>query len=235
MIALDRDDRPFVLAPDRAGGMWFTGDGRPASVAHVDAGRDDPALANTDRYGNATGIAVGPDGTAYLAFGRCRLGRLAPGKPARVRRRADPRAAARLRPRAAACGSASAARLVHAPTPNLSRGACDDTPPAIKLSPALRGPVRLADLRRGVRITVREPATISASADYGQDDHDSQLRIVRTKTGGTLTFRLPREQIKLYERELAAGRKPELSLYVQAYDLDGNVALAEQEAVPVTR
>jgi len=107
--------------------------------------------------------------------------------------------------------------------------------PAIKLSPAVRNSVRLADLRRGVRITVREPATISASADYGQDDHDSQLRIVRAKTGGTLTFRLPREQLELYERALATGRKPELSLYVEAYDLDGNIALAEQELVPVTR
>ena len=151
-------------------------------------------MATPTRYGNAGAIAVGPDGTAYLAFGRCRLGRLAPGKalafgaaPIPVRDLAfDPSGGLWL---------ASAARLVHAPTTNLSRGTCDDTPPTIKLSPALRGPVRLSQLRRGVRITVREPATISASADYGNDDHDSRLRIVRAKAGGTLTFRLPREQI----------------------------------------
>ena len=124
---------------------------------------------------------------------------------------------------------------MHAPTTNLTRGSCDDTPPAIKLSPSLRDSVRLSALRRGVRITVREPAVIGASADYGNDDHDSRGRIVRAKAGGTLTFRLPRGQLRLYERELAAGRKPELSLYVEAYDREGNGGTAEQEAVPVTR
>ena len=58
---------------------------------------------------------------------------------------------------------------------------------------------------------------------------------MRAKSGGTLTFRLPPEQIKLYERALAAGREAELSLFVEADDVDGNVGRAEHEVVPVTR
>ncbi len=200
------DERPLTLAPDRAGGIWFSGDSIQTRVGHIDAAGMIHRWPTPERYGPARAIAVGPDGTAHLAF--------------------DPGGGLWL---------ASASRLVHAPSSTLSRGMCDDKPPAVRLSPALRRSVRLARLRRGIRISVREPATISATGDYGNDDHDWRLRIVRVKAGGSLVFRLPRGQLKRYERLLAAGRRPEISLYVQAYDRDGNIGQVEQEAIPVTR
>ncbi len=228
------DERPLTLAPDRAGGIWFSGDSIQTRVGHIDAAGTIRRWPTPERYGPARAIAVGPDGTAHLAFARCVLGRIAPGRPLGFAAAPIPVRHLAFDP-GGGLWLASASRLVHAPSSTLSRGMCDDKPPAVRLSPALRRSVRLANLRRGIRISVREPATISATGDYGNDDHDWRLRIVRVKAGGSLVFRLPRGQLKRYERLLAAGRRPEISLYVQAYDRDGNIGQVEQEAIPVTR
>ena len=228
------DERPLTLAPDRAGGIWFSGDSIETRVGHIDAAGTIRRWPTPERYGPARAIAVGPDGTAHLAFARCVLGRVAPGRPLGFAAAPIPVRHLAFDP-GGGLWLASASRLVHAPSSTLSRGMCDDKPPAVRLSPALRRSVRLARLRRGIRISVREPATISATGDYGNDDHDWRLRIVRVKAGGSLVFRLPRGQLRRYERMLAAGRRPEISLYVQAYDRDGNIGQVEQEAIPVTR
>ena len=60
--------------------MWFTGDNLEPHVGHIDVAGKVRRWRTPRRLGNADGIAVGPDGTAHLAFGRCVLGRLAPGK-----------------------------------------------------------------------------------------------------------------------------------------------------------
>ena len=130
---------------------------------------------------------------------------------------------------------ASPARLVHAPAPPLTRGACDDRPPAVRLSPALRDRVSLRRLRHGVRISVPESAFIFASADYGDDDHDTRLKLVRARRGGTLVFRLTQAVIRRFSRELGRGQKPELSLYIEVNDREGNLRRLEQEVVRVTR
>ena len=59
---------------------------------------------------------------------------------------------------------------------------------------------------------------------YGErDDGQSLVTIVKADRGRTVTIRVPRAQIRRYERELAAGRHPKLSLYVVVTDREGNV------------
>ncbi|WP_028065116.1 Vgb family protein [Solirubrobacter soli] len=228
-IALATTDRLGNLAADATGGMWFGNYGDSPGVGHVDAAG---TLKRWPLPGGrrAWGIAVAPDGAAQLAFGRCELGRITPDgvlsfgeAPIPVGELAfDPQGGLWL---------ASANRLVHAPAPPLARGACDDKPPSVRLSPALRRTVRLAQLRRGIRISVREPAVIGAAGDYGDDDHDDRLKIVRSARGGTLVFRVPKAVLRTLERR----RRPVISLYVEVTDRDGNTAQTMREEISVTR
>jgi hypothetical protein len=225
-IALRRDEAPFTLAADNAGGMWFAQVGVPVRIGHVDAGGAITRLSASSRYGAVTDLAFDTlNGTPYLAFGRCVLGVVAPDGTVGFRPAPIP-----ARQLAFTSGGtawlASATRLVYTYS-GAGQGTCDDTPPKVGLEPAFRHGVTLAQLRHGFRIRVREPGTITATPFYGSDD-DGQptFKIVRAAHGGTLTFRLPRARIHGYERDLAAGRKPEFSLYVEATDRDGNVATA---------
>ena len=225
------EDRVEGLTADRSGGMWFSGYTDAPWIGHVDNGTFQRwALPGPVP---PTGIAVAPDGAAYLASGRCELTRVAPDGTLSFHAAPIPARQLAFDP-AGGLWLASSTRLVHAPPP-LAGGACDDTPPKLRLSPGLRRTVRLARLRRGVRITVREPATIVATGDYGEDDHDSHFRLIHARRGGTYVFRLPRSALNRFGRELAAGDEPYISLYVEVTDRDGNLGRAEQDAIRVTR
>ena len=230
------DERPLTLAPDRAGGIWFSGDSIETRVGHIDAAGTIRRWPTPERYGPTRAIAAGPgwDRASRVRALRARAGRSRPA--AGLRRRADPGPDTSPSIPSGGLWLASASRLVHAPSSPRCLEACATTSrPRSGSHPRCAAPSRLARLRRGIRISVRQPATISATGDYGQDDHDWRLRIVRVKAGGSLVFRLPRGQLKRYERLLAAGRRPEISLYAQVYDRDGNIGQVEQEAIPVTR
>jgi len=232
-IALAGTDRPGNLVADATGGMWFGHYAEPLGVGHVDAAG---TLKRWPLPGGrrATGIAVAPDGAAHLAFGRCELGRITPDGALSIGAAPIPARELAFDPQGG-LWLAGPARLVHAPAPPLDRGACDDKPPAFRLSPTFKRTVKLAQLRRGVRISVREPAIISATGDYGDDDHDDRLKIVRAKRGGSLVFHLPATVLRTLTRRVAAGRKPVISLYVGVADRDGNSSEAMREEVSVTR
>jgi virginiamycin B lyase len=234
-FALRDDEAPYVLAPDAAGGVWFAQVGTPVRIGHADMTGTITRLRPSSRHGGVTGVAVGPDGSAWFAFSSCALGRIAPGgtfaftaAPIPVRRLAfDP---------AGGLWLASGARLVHTTPAELQRGTCDDRPPMVRLRPALRGKVSLAQLRRGLKFDVREPAVVMATPFYGSDDDGrSQVKIVRATHGGTVNFHVPAARVRAYERALAAGRKSELSLYVEVTDREGNLRLAGGGGQRVTR
>jgi virginiamycin B lyase len=234
-FALRDDEAPYALAPDAAGGVWFAQVGTPVRIGHADAAGTITRLRPSSKHGSVTDVAVGPDGSAWFAFGACALGRIPPagtfaftGVPIPARRLAFDSAGG--------LWLASGARLVHTTVPELKRGSCDDRPPAVRLRPALRGKVSLAQLRRGVKIGVREPAVVSVTPFYGTDDDGhSVVKIVRASHGGTVIFRVPAARVRAYERELAAGHKPELSLYVETTDREGNLGLAGGGGLRVTR
>ena len=75
VVALTIDDRPRALAADATGGIWFAQYNLPSGVGHVDAAGTVRRFPVPMRRGVVTGIAATPDGGAYLAFGRCVLGR----------------------------------------------------------------------------------------------------------------------------------------------------------------
>ena len=237
-FTLPGEAAPFALAADNAGGMWFAQVGVPAWLGHIDASGAISRLRVSSPHGAITDIAFNPvTGTPYLAFGDCALGRVSPGPgavvfvpaPIPVRHLAF-----------ASDGSAwlaSATRLVKQ-VPGISAGSttCDDTPPKVRLQPAFRHSITLAQLRHGLRITVREPSTVTLTPFYGSgDDGAATLKLVRSAHGGTVTFRVPAARIKRYQRALKAGRKPEFSLYVAVADRDGNVAQAGGGGRRVTR
>jgi hypothetical protein len=87
-----------------------------------------------------------------------------------------------------------------------------------------------------LKFDVREPAVVMATPFYGSDDDgQSQVKIVRASHGGTVNFHVPAARVRAYERALAAGRKPELSLYVEVTDREGNLRLAGGGGQRVTR
>ena len=106
-------------------------------------------------------------------------------------------------------------------------GRCDGRPPAVRVTPAGRS--RVATLRRGIAITLREPATVSAVALYydtpnGWSGTSPFLEaIVRENRGRTLRYRVPAARLKRFERLLARGRRPHISFVVVAADAEGNV------------
>jgi streptogramin lyase len=235
IFALRDDEAPYVLSPDTAGGVWFAQVGTPVRIGHADVNGTITRLRPSSKHGAVTDVAVGPDGSAWFAFGACALGRIAPGGTFAFTPTPIPGRQLAFDP-AGGLWLASGARLVHTTVPELERGSCDDRPPKARLRPALRGKVSLAQLRRGVKIDVREPAMIAATPFYGSDDDGHSLvKIVRASHGGTVTFHVPSVRVRAYERDLAAGRKPELSLYVEATDREGNVGFSGGGGLRVTR
>jgi streptogramin lyase len=225
------DDAPSRLAADATGGMWFTQTFESSrGVGHVDATGTIERFALPEGRDVVTGIAATGDGGAYLAFGRCALGRIGADGALRFGPAPIPVAQVAADP-AGGLWLASARRLVHAAPGPLTRGACDDRPPTIRLSPVLRERVTLARLRRGVRIAVREPALVYASADYGDDDHDTRMKLVRGRRGGALVFHVPKAALRRFEH----ARGARLSLYIEITDREGNTRELAREEIRVTR
>ena len=192
VFALRDDEAPFVLAADAAGGVWFAQVGTPVRLGHADAQRGDHAAA---------------------ALVEPRRGHRRRGRPGRQR-------LVRVRVAARSAGSRRAARSPSRP-PRSRRSGSRSIPPAVSGSPAppgsctrragaaarrpattaaARAPaagrrarsVSLAQLRRGLKIDVREPAMVSATPFYGSDDDGQALvKIVRAAHGGTVTLPRP--------------------------------------------
>jgi hypothetical protein len=201
-------------------------------VGHVDARGAITRVRLPARRGYATDVAVAPDGSAWFAFGRCFFGRIAPGGPLEFVPAPIPARKLAFDP-AGGVWLASAARLVH----NSATRACDETPPRVRLRPALRRSVSLAALRRGIRIEVREPSFVAAGAFYhfGPDvptdtGHDLAKSLPR---GGVVTYHVAPSRLRRFERALAAGADPDLSFFVFAYDREGNVIAVSRADVRV--
>jgi streptogramin lyase len=222
VFSLGIEESPDALAADGAGGMWFS-ERSDQIVGHVAADGTVTRATVPDERGSATDVAAAPDGSAWFAFDRCFLGRLAPDgaltfvpAPIPARRLAfDP---------AGGLWLASAARLVH----NASAGACDEKPPSVRVSRI----GSLAALRRGIKVTVREPSYITASAfyNYGPDTVTELGRDLNKvlPRGATVTYRPPARVLRRFERALARGVRPEISFYVFATDREGNTAVVNR-------
>ena len=87
--------------------------------------------------GRPTDVEVAPDGAAWFATGRCTLARAA--ADGSVTLHPVPIPASRLAFDPTGVWLASPARLVHT-TLDAPPGACDDTPPAVRVRPAVRRP-----------------------------------------------------------------------------------------------
>jgi streptogramin lyase len=224
-FSLGAEESPARLAADAAGGVFFAEITDPI-VGHADAaGRITRVTVPGQR--NPTDVAVAPDGTAWFALGRCALGRLSPGAgalalvpaPIPARRLAfDP---------AGGLWLASATRLVHTTTAALG-GSCDDTAPRLRLRPRLGRRISLAALRRGIRIEVGERAAVDALAFYRErSGGDTRVGHNLLRVGRSAVYRVPRAQLRRFQRALRAGRRPELTFFATAADSDGNVASAQ--------
>ncbi len=233
VFPISGEDRVEGLTADRSGGMWFSGYTDAPWIGHVDT-RDVPALGApgagpADRHRRGPRRRRVPRVRTLRAHPR-RAGRhtvVPNAAPIPATKLAfDPAGGLWL---ASSTGSCMRRRRRWPAAPATTRRRRSGSPPR------LRRTVRLARLRRGVRITVREPATIIATGDYGEDDHDSRFRLIHARRGGTYVFRLPRSALNRFGRELAAGDEPYISLYVEVTDRDGNLGRAEQDAIRVTR
>jgi hypothetical protein len=222
---------PDTLAADASGGMWFTTRGAPPSVlVHADAGGKLTHYTAPERYGAATDVAVAADGSAWLAFGACSLGRLAPGGALQFTPAPIPARRLVFDP-AGGLWLASRARLVHAAPGGLG-GACDDTPPRVRVLSVAHDRISVAALRRagGFRIAVREPADVTALGFF-QDTKGGETvvgrsldKVVPAAHGGTALYAVPAARLKRYARRVASGEKVSLSLYTSVYDREGNLA-----------
>ena len=221
-IDLGIEESPDALAADPNGGMWFT-ERSALIVGHIAADGTVTRARLAESRGSATDVATAPDGSAWFAFGRCFLGRLAPGGAVTFMPAPIPAHKLAFDP-AGGLWLASAARLVH----NAPAGTCDERPPSVRVSRI----GSLAALRRGIRITVREPSYVTASAFYefgpdiptevGRDLNQSLPR------GGTVTYRPPARVLRRFEQALARGDRPEMSFYVFATDREGNVGVVNR-------
>jgi len=219
-IAL-RDEPTELLAPDLTGGVWFAAH---EEVGHVDSAGKVSRFALPDGD-DATDVAVAPDGSAAFALGRCVLARAAtPGGPLTFTRIPVPARHVAFDP-VGGLWLTSGARLVHI-APTEPAGACDETPPTVRVTPRER--VSVGALRRsGLRIAVREPAAISALAFYrgpGEqfDVGDVLDTNVEGARGGTVRYRVPRAILRRFARAAAARRGVEVGLLLSVTDREGN-------------
>ena len=223
-VVLRLDEIPNRLAADAAGGAWFTDEAQPA-IRHVDAAGTVTRFAYDLRRGLATDVAVGPDGAAWFAVGSCVLGRVAAGAvtfvPAPVPAHAlgfDP---------AGGLWLASRARVVRTTTAELDGAGCDATPPRVRIRPALGGSIRLAELRKGLKVELAEAARVSLTARYGQR---APRRLEQTfSSARTFTYRIPKLWLSRIESLVSARQRPRLTLFVDAVDSEGNVVTVGDE------
>jgi streptogramin lyase len=210
-----------VIAADAGGGIWFAPTDGSVVAGHVDAG----GTISRIRLGEAgtTEVAVAPDGSAWFASGSCTLTRASPAGG--VTTVPAPIPAWRLGFDAAGgMWLASRTRLVHV-APGEPSGPCDDRPPSVRVTPA-RGKIGLSSLRRGVRISIAEPATVEVSGyPFGDPDEDALrgapvIKRVMTRAG-SLRYRLPARVVRQIARRLASGHRPGLALYIAVSDAEG--------------
>ncbi|MDA0137773.1 NHL repeat-containing protein [Solirubrobacter deserti] len=144
---------PDGLVADAAGGVWFLRRGAvPATVAHAAA---DGQVADTRlprALGAPTDLASAPDGSAFIAFGRCTIARV--GLDGAVRLIAAPIAARELAfDGTGAIWLANRARLARG-----LEGRCRGAAPRVHVPRR----VSFASLRRGIPIRVSGRARVTA-------------------------------------------------------------------------
>jgi streptogramin lyase len=215
---------PASLAADAAGGVWVTGFLDADRVAHVGASGDVATFA-VPKQEVVHGIAVAPDGSAWVAVGACRVLRVTPAGEVTREPVPVPALDVQFDP-AGGLWAMSRKRLVHLGAGE-GVGACDDRPPAVRVT---RGPISLDRLRRtGLTVRLREPAELTVDVSF-RDSRAPRLtpgddvdRIVRGAHGEALRYRVPAKVLRRLARELAAGRAPFVRLSIVAADADGNV------------
>ena len=216
---------PGEAAPDAAGGMWFAGE----EPGHVDA------AGRVRRFrlpgGSASGVAVAPDGSAWFATAFCRLARITPD--GEVTSAPTPIPAQRIGfDPAGGMWLASSTRLVHV-APGEGFGACDETAPSVRVNGG-RDRISLRELRRGVRVVLREPAVVTPLLFFADDEDDDSFAaagpppiIVEQAAGRTLRVTIPARRFARFRRMLAAGKRPLLGLNLRLSDRDGNTTLEQ--------
>ena len=198
------------IAPDPAGGVWFSA--LSPLGGHVSAAGDVTLLReSTSADGERWGVAIAPDGRPWFATGTCTLQRV--DATGALERHPAPIPARELA--FAPTGRlwlASETRVAHADAPP---SGCDDRPPRARITTG-------GTLRRGVRISVDEAATLRVDLSLrpgGDVDRlvwgPAQVRTVRAARGRSLRVRLPAEWPRL-------TRGDEVTVSVHAIDRDGN-------------
>ena len=223
---------PMGAAADAAGGMWFAGE-RPG---HVDAaGRVRRFDLDT---GGATDVAVASDGGAWFATGSCTLARVTPDGELTTAPTPIPARQIAFDP-AGGMWLASATRLVHV-APGEAFGTCDDSAPEARVNRG-RDRIGLRELRRGVRVAVREPALVTPILFFSDDEDDTDFGtavprsiVVDEPRGGALRVRIAPARVRRFARMLAAGRQPVLGVALRLDDREGNSTL-QQFALRVRR
>ena len=198
------------LAADAAGGVWFTAPVRDVA-GHVDAAGRVSRIRIDE---TATDVAVAPDGGVWFALGRCAIARV---NGDRLETRPIPVPARHLAfDLSGGVWLASRTRLVHSPLDALA-GPCDDAAPV----PRVPRRISLDALRRGLRISVREPAIVSAYAETSRALTETVTRTIRTTRGGSLRVRFTARAL----RRVARGER--IQLYITAEDREGNEAVTQ--------
>ena len=204
-------DAPERLAADAAGGVWYAASSIRGFGGHVDAAGRASRIVSDER---ATDVAVAPDGGVWFALGRCAIARV---NGAQLETRPIPIPAHQLAfDRSGGVWLASRTRLVHAPLDGLA-GPCDEAAPI----PRVARRISLAALRRGLRITVREPAIVSAFAEVNGRSTVRRTRTIRGARGGSFRLRLPARML----RRVARGDR--IGLYIRVEDRNGNHAVTQ--------
>jgi streptogramin lyase len=223
---LEVGDSPEELAPDAAGGVWYAAfiDG---FGGHVDAAGQVTRIKSEEI---ATDVAVAPDGGVWFALGRCAIARLN-GTALEFRPTTIPAERLAFDP-AGGLWLASHTRLVHASVDALGGGRCDDRPPGMRVAVGrreLRGRISLAALRRtgGLRVSVREPAVLSAGAllQVGRSvvgSLDPRERVITAPRGGAVRVPVSRLALRDIEAAVAAGRSATISAVLSVTDSEGN-------------
>jgi streptogramin lyase len=218
------------MAADTVGGVWHLGSSRV--VENVDsAGRATRVEVGGER---ATDVAVAPDGSVWLALGRCAIARVN-GAALEFRRIPIPAQHIAFDP-AGRVWLASRTRLVHSALDQLG-GTCDNRGPQVRVMPGTGRRVRLGALHRAgaLRLRVSEPAVLSGFAQFGEGRlvNVPERRIYR-RNGGAIGVRVTGERLRRIERRLAAGRRTTITVSWDAVDREGNEA-SETVAMRVVR
>ena len=222
VFRLADDEAPFALAADAEGGVWFAEVRTPVRVGHVTSTGAITRLKPASRHGAPTDVAVGPDGSAWFAFNRCVLGRVPPGGAFSYTHAPIPASFLAFNP-AGGLWLASPARLVLT-SPTRLGGRCDDTPPRPTMQPAWKRTVRLAAVRRGFRIAVGEPAAVEVIGFFPGSKDNVGEQVQRTlHDPGAVRYRLPAKRLRELKRQLAAGKRPEIDLFADVIDVEGNI------------